>query len=42
MRIGAITILVAFVLSGCNTVGGAISGVGKDIQAASEYFNKSK
>ena len=42
MRIVTIVASLAFVLSGCNTVGGAISGVGKDIQAASEYFNKSK
>jgi predicted small secreted protein len=32
------TILVSFVLAGCGTVGGAVSGAGQDLTKAGEWI----
>lgn len=32
------TILIAFALTGCGTVGGAVSGAGQDLSKAGEWI----
>lgn len=37
-----VILLVSTVLSGCGTLGGAVSGAGEDLQRAGEWIKPSK
>jgi len=39
MKLCAIVISVTIILTGCGTVGGAVSGAGKDLSRAGEWIS---
>ena len=39
MKLCALVIAVSIILTGCGTIGGAVSGAGKDLSRAGEWIS---